>query len=271
MAPIRGSTHRTDTMAFRKFVNHLNVDWIVRSMEERDYGIDLQLEIFDNSKPTGTMILGQLKGTEGAFEEEETFQFPVKTLLYAELFNAPFFLFRTSILDNETRFIWLQKFIETKASTSSPNWRNQQTIQIAMPEENNLVSNADRFLMLAREQERQRQALQFMRIECNLALHGDSVLLGEHGVAAFCSSEAYKLLELREFIIGGDMQGESDYNALSKLHDSFDRILFENKINQEDGVHINKCLGIMNTIKISYLSEPEIHNFVSTEAGVIYY
>lgn len=271
LPPQRGHTHRVDTLAFRKLLNHLHVDWVVRSMEERDYGIDLQLEIFDGSYPTGSIVFAQLKGTDKSFAEEPSFQFPVKTLLYAELFNAPFFLFRTSIRDDRTRFIWLQKFIETKISDSSPNWRKQEHVLVSLPDGNDLASDPARFLKLAREPVRQQQALQFLRIEYDLALHAPSVLSGEYTDGFRCSSEAKKLEQLKEFIVGGEWEGEADYRILCELYSYFDDIALKGGVDAQQEKYVKMCLGIMDTIKITYLSEPEIHHFVTTKRGVNYY
>jgi hypothetical protein len=269
--PQRGPTHRVDTQAFRMLLSHLDIDWVVRSMEERDYGIDLQIEIFDGANPTGTLVFGQLKGTGGPFADEPSFQFPVKTLLYAEMFSAPFFLFRTSIHDGQTRFIWLQKFIETKVPELHPKWRTQGSIVVSMPEGNDLVKNKERFLRLAKEQIRERQALQFLRIEFNLALHGESVLNGEHAVGKFCSMEAKQLRQLREFLLGSEFQGEEDYKNLCELSTHFEDIANVNSISQGQREEVENCLEIMERIKIAYLSEPDIQQFTSTGAGEIYF
>lgn len=267
----RVDSHRTDTEAFRKLLNHLHVDWIVRSMEERDYGIDLQLEIFDGYNPTGSLIFGQLKGTKKSFSEEKSFQFPVKTLLYAELFSTPFFLFRTSTSDNKTRFIWLQKFIETKLSDASPEWRKQKNVDVSMPEKNDLAANPSRFLRLAMEPVRQRQALEFLRVEHNLTLHTESVLTGEYAQGFFCSTEAKKLSQLKLFITGSEWQGEEDYATLCKLYEHFDVIAMSSRVSPENERYVRECLDIIENIKIAYLVEPDMHSFVSAEGGVIYY
>lgn len=271
MAPQRVDAHRVDTQAFRTLLNHLHVDWVVRSMEDRDYGIDLQLEIFDGLNPTGVLISGQLKGTEKSFLEEDSFQFPVKTLLYAELFSTPFFLFRTSISDKKTRFIWLQKFIETKLTDASPEWRTQETVKISMPENNDLEANPSRFLKIAMDPVLQRQGLEFLRIEHNLTLNAKNVLEGQHKVGFSCSSEAKKLTQLKLFIVGSEWRGKEDYEILCELSDYFDDIALKKKVSASDKNYVRHCLDIIDTIKIAYLSEPGIHSFISAEGGVIYY
>jgi hypothetical protein len=271
LPPRRGPTHRVDTVAFRKLLNHLKPDWLVRHMEERDYGIDLQLELFDDASPTGVMVFGQLKGTEKSFEDEDSFPLDVGTLLYAELFSAPFFLLRTSIADNVTRFVWLQKYIETELDPKGLEWRSQGAKSIKMPPTNDLVENADRFIALAKKQLRDQQALKFLRIESILSLHAPQVLKGEFKMGFYCSSEAKKLEQLEAFIVDDDMNGCDLYARLSTLYDHFDKIAIFKKVAAENRRAIENALDEMSTMKITYLVEPMNHAFITANSESIYY
>lgn len=61
---MRSSTHITDTRAVRLIMSKLNPNWLLRSLEERDYGIDLSLEKFNGDEPTGNYVFIQVKGHE---------------------------------------------------------------------------------------------------------------------------------------------------------------------------------------------------------------
>ena len=61
--PERSETHRTDTSAVRRLMTQLSSDWVIRDLSERDYGIDLKLEYFNDNKPTGKIVFLQVKGT----------------------------------------------------------------------------------------------------------------------------------------------------------------------------------------------------------------
>ena len=67
--PKRINTHRIDTKAIRTIFTHLDENWLVRSLDERDYGVDLQLERFDLDNATGDFIFAQVKGTDKEFDE----------------------------------------------------------------------------------------------------------------------------------------------------------------------------------------------------------
>lgn len=87
----RTDSHIIDTLAIREIFKKMPENWLVRGLDERDYGIDLKIEKFDGSKPTGALSLIQVKGTRDTFEGQiKLAQFPTKTLKYAELFPVIF-------------------------------------------------------------------------------------------------------------------------------------------------------------------------------------
>lgn len=70
--PKRVQQHVSETMSARLLRSSLPKDWIVRDLSERDYGLDVLIEITDNGRVTGNMVAGQLKSTE-------SFRFSTKT------------------------------------------------------------------------------------------------------------------------------------------------------------------------------------------------
>jgi len=137
MLPNRGKTHRIDTDAVRLVRTKLTSDWVERSVEDRDYGIDMMLEAFDEETPTGILVLLQVKGRQERFSSDEvSLSVPVKTLLYARMFQAPFFLLHASIEDKKVYFVWLQKYINTRLSFDSPRWNRQKKVTIYFPKDN---------------------------------------------------------------------------------------------------------------------------------------
>lgn len=137
MPPNRAETHRIDTEAVRLVRTQLTSDWVERSVEERDYGIDMMLEAFDEETPTGILVLLQIKGRKGSFGSDEvSLSVPVKTLLYARMFQTPFFLLHASIEDKKVHFVWLQKYINTRLSLDSPRWNRQEHVNIYFPKDN---------------------------------------------------------------------------------------------------------------------------------------
>jgi hypothetical protein len=131
----RTDTHIIDTLAIREIFTQMPENWLVRGLDERDYGIDLKIEKFNGNEPTGSFSLVQVKGTRDIFEGKvKLAKFPVKTLEYAELFPEPFFIFYTSVTNQLTYYVWAQKYIREKFKNDK--WRNQQSVTIHFPENN---------------------------------------------------------------------------------------------------------------------------------------
>lgn len=146
----RSESHIIDTRASRLAIVALPDDLLVRSMEERDYGIDIQIELFDKTQPSGKFALIQLKGKQGSFDQikndqhhDVSLSIKIKLLKYALLFNIPFIIFHTSIDAKKTKFLWLQKYIEIKLGGPLGDWStrdNDSEITIHFPKENILNS-----------------------------------------------------------------------------------------------------------------------------------
>jgi hypothetical protein len=88
----RGPTHETDTLAVRAIISELPASWLVRSQDERDYGIDLSIEMFSGAEPTGKKLKtsdsedSEVMSLELAFEAQlHMMQFVKKTFLDEDL------------------------------------------------------------------------------------------------------------------------------------------------------------------------------------------
>ncbi len=134
--PKRIEAHRIDTQAVRVVRNKLTPDWLERGLEDRDYGIDMMLEAFDGDRPTGVLILFQIKGHAASFKQEISMSVPVKTLLYARMFQTPFFLLTVSVADDRAHFVWLQKYINTRLTSEHKRWERQEHVTVHFPRDN---------------------------------------------------------------------------------------------------------------------------------------
>jgi hypothetical protein len=199
----RSDTHVIDTLAVRSIINQLPENWLVRGLEERDYGIDLSIELFDGEHPTGCYSLIQVKGTRSAFEDSVSFpKFPTKTLEYAQLFPEPFFLFHTSVSNGDTRFVWLQKYIEARLRSDRPKWADQNSNTIYFPDENTLssVEGKRKIERIMRLLAAQRSGLDFLADFEWLKIHWENFQLGEVGVLASCVECVRRLATHKRFL-----------------------------------------------------------------------
>lgn len=158
MLPARTKQHVSDTRALRILMQKIPDTWLIRNVEERDYGIDLTLELFKElpeppknegeradvkvAVPKGQYVLLQVKGRSETFTTGKLSGFPVKTMEYANLFKIPFFVVYVTLDDEQIHFLWLQKYIETNLASQS--WKKQEEIALDFPKENLIDINDEK-------------------------------------------------------------------------------------------------------------------------------
>lgn len=148
--PKRTLQHIIDTKAVRTVMHHLPECLLIRGLEERDYGIDLQVEMFDTAIPTGGLAMIQIKGTDKSFKLKKSknndkpikFRLKTKTIEYAMLFACPFFLFYVSNPDSTIYFVHIQKYMEINEGGLSGDWRNADAVNFVFPKGNVLTDGA---------------------------------------------------------------------------------------------------------------------------------
>jgi hypothetical protein len=141
---IRPEEHETDTAARRIVPSLLPSSWEHRESGGRDYGVDMNIEMFKGGRATGNTLLLQIKGTTKAIDGGATlisFDLPVSTLKYSELFAVPFLLVLCPVNDDPKcwYYLWLQEYIEVVLNFEAPNWRaNKTTARVKIPSENRM-------------------------------------------------------------------------------------------------------------------------------------
>ena len=260
--PKRIETHRIDTKAVRTIFTHLNEHWLVRSLEERDYGIDLQLERFDSDDATGDFIFVQVKGTDSAFDEDVKLSFPVETINYALMFDVPFFVFHTSNKSKETKFVWLQKYVELELEPKSPGWKSQGHVTIYFPKGNDLQSNDEKLAEIIKKDKSRKVGVKFLADYEALSFHEDSVSSGQYAVATACATLVRKLYKLSSFIDDqrscSYFEGYSDFNSMAE---AFDNIAKQNEIDEADHDTVQSGMKFLSDIKLAFLSADDLDAF----------
>jgi hypothetical protein len=164
---MRTYQHIIDTKAIKHTLNSIPDHWIVRDLTERDYGIDLMVEIFSESgqdkfkhlfyEATGRICYLQVKGTNSKLKinRDDTLSFNLekKALIYVEKFSTPFILVRVCTLENEKAvyYCWLQRYILEVLDRKNPDWREieQETFAVRIPRSNTLPTNTDKIEKIA--------------------------------------------------------------------------------------------------------------------------
>jgi len=201
--PQRTETHITDTRALRLVIRHMPDQLLIRSLEERDYGIDMQLEHFNGANPTGQLALVQVKGTKNEFVDGIVkLSFPVKTIEYAKLFEIPFFVFHTSVTTEETRFIWLQSYTSVVLDVENSRWRTQEEVTLNFPPGNVLSESGwERLKLFIGEQSVRQQHIELMKIENELHRFGHLALDCEQYSRETCIRAAQRLPSLTNLLL----------------------------------------------------------------------
>lgn len=137
--PSRSKTHEIDTHARRIVPFLLPREWEHREPGGRDYGIDMQIELFTEGNATGQTLLLQIKGTEKHVEPKcgmIPFDLETQTLKYSELFSVPFLLIFCPVREKPevSYFLWLQEYVSVVLDFEKPNWRqNTSTTRVHIP------------------------------------------------------------------------------------------------------------------------------------------
>jgi hypothetical protein len=255
--------HQIDTKAVREVITQFDADWIIRSQEDRDYGIDLTIERFDGKNPTGDFIFVQVKGTNSDFGDKVQLSgFPTKTILYSQLFNVPFFVFYTSCPSKKTRFVWLQKYADIKLPRTSLQWKTQDTVTIYFPKENELNTNKRKLIAIINKDKNKKLGVKFLAIYESLKFHSESVMLGITPVAEYCYEATKSLLLLKHFISSYTIE-MSDENTINidELCDTYQEIYETNNITIEAKNIIVTQLELLEAVKFTFLNDDDSDDF----------
>jgi len=163
---MRTQQHIIDTKAVRLVINSIPEYCVIRELTERDYGIDLMVEIFSEEgenkfgtfyETTGHVCYLQIKGTNKEVEinSDNTVSFSIdkKSLFYVEKFSTPFILIRAYTLKKEGQvyYLWLQRYISQVLDIEKPDWRtsSEESLTIKIPIHNNLSINFEKIKRIA--------------------------------------------------------------------------------------------------------------------------
>ncbi len=223
---MRTHTHIIDTKAVKKVVGTLPDYWVVRELTERDYGIDLMVEIFvpghkDKKNmlaydASGAVFHIQIKGTgdeiEAASKGTINYSIYKKSLLYVEKFNVPFFLFRVDVSSQlgKIYFIWIQRYIRDVLDVDTPLWReeSEEKITVRLPVANVVTSSIERIQRIAFRPKYLEELVEYREIFSDLQHRLPAILAGQHvlndEVIADIRNKAYRVRRLNVLLAQND-------------------------------------------------------------------
>jgi len=134
-------------------------EWISRTIQ-KDYGLDLEVELVDGDEVTGARLWFQVKGTRRlkrirsipysihaarpsrpAQQPKECISFEIETkmLEYSLRCDFPVLLAVVDVRRNAAYWLPLRDHVEIVLDHQKPRWAEQQTVSLSIPLENSLV------------------------------------------------------------------------------------------------------------------------------------
>lgn len=198
---MRTQTHIIDSRAVKAVMAQLPDHWVVRELTERDYGIDLMVEVFtpglkdrrgkDAFAETGAIFHVQIKGVDEQLKPVQTgtinYCIDKKSLAYVEKFSIPFFLFRVSVANPQRiYFLWIQRYIKDVMDRENPMWREEgeNSITVSIPIENELLAGLEKIENIAFRPKYLEELLEFAEIYEDIGNRISAIRTGQHEVNA---------------------------------------------------------------------------------------
>jgi hypothetical protein len=184
---MRTLQHVIDTRSVKEVLNLLPDHWVIRELTERDYGIDLMVEIFEKTgtnqhghdffDSTGAIFHIQVKGTETKLSatRDGTFSYSMhkNPLYYAENFSTPFFLFHVDVseIPGTAYFIWIQRYIKDVLDSERESWRtdDQDSFTVKIPLHNEVKARIEKIEKIASRPKLIQELVEFREIYFHLS------------------------------------------------------------------------------------------------------
>ena len=134
----RPKAHQIDTEAQRILTSNFSTNCVARE-QHPDYGIDYEIEIFEDDKPTGIWFRIQLKGKESIREVNDSIAISFETdkiKHYLDKVPFPVFLFVVHVKEEEIYWIFLQKYVNEILMVENTKWMEQKSVTSRIPKEN---------------------------------------------------------------------------------------------------------------------------------------
>lgn len=110
-------------------------EWVVRE-QKPDYGIDLEVEVFDEDEYATGMVLGvQVKTIDQPFPSRGTYAYRAEVGWVKGWLSRPYPVVLVCFFATDQRALWLwvKDFVHLTLDPAQPNWRDQAWITLHIP------------------------------------------------------------------------------------------------------------------------------------------
>ncbi len=185
----------------------------------------------------------------------------------------PFFVFYTSLKSNQTKFIWLQKYVNLKLENTTTQWQEQDTVTLYFPIANDLENNIDKITNIIRQEKSKKYGVEYLSLLEQLKLHSGSVQVKQYAVSKYCMELIDKIKKLDLFI---QMYSEyfgtsSNYSYkdidLELLENTYNDILKSELITSAQTDVIELQLKLLEMVKVEFLQSDMMEEIIFEISG----
>jgi len=238
----RPEQHEIDTEAQRIFRSLLPSSWVDRE-QYPDYGIDYDIEIFENGQPTGISFYAQLKGTASPKYSGDALklQFEVDKLkYYFEKVRKPVFLIAADVTSKKCFWLFTQKYIQQSLNKSKPDWYGQKTVTLYLPLSNLLPDTIQQLRTAAKDGFQYIYMLQLGRPDLRSSLEVQDKLNDPEAVKSAIRQNELETGELKLHIAKLHLVHDEREVAISELS----KIMDETKEHGPAEIHIASAVNL---------------------------
>jgi tetratricopeptide (TPR) repeat protein len=134
--PKRPREHVLEEESRKAFENVIPSEWTIQK-QEPDYGIDLQVNIFENAQATSQLFYVQLKATDSVKTLTETPRFTFKTerLLYYQTLPYPMMLVLYDATGKRIFYEWLHDYLESLSTKDTDRLTIQKNLSVSFKQQ----------------------------------------------------------------------------------------------------------------------------------------
>lgn len=142
----RSESHKIEDQADRLLRSLLSPDWVIRN-QDKDYGIDYEMEYFNNNKSTGIIFKIQSKGKEQSDLSHLYHDMPMDNLeYYIEQVQIPVFIFLCCIDIKDVFYQNIQGNQLIEEDYYKAKEKKQKNLRIKFDSNNSLSNNPNRLI-----------------------------------------------------------------------------------------------------------------------------
>jgi len=238
--------HQIDTAAQLLFQQSLPCSWIVRQLKP-DYGLDYEVEIVADEKPTGISFYVQLKGTTSPkyINGSLTLSFEAdKLIYYFEKVRKPVFIMAADLKNKRCFWLFTQRYIQQILRKQNPQWHTKKSVTLRISTSNQLPESIQLLQQVAEDGLREVFILQLGRPNLHLSLEIEDKLGDPQAILHAIREGELEVDELKLSLADIYIGEENREKAIQELVSIFE----DTKDHGQPETHIASAIKLVHVI-----------------------